>query len=89
MSNDQKNSLISTDSSDAQSAKPAANRVDPLAMTVAQAAKILSAVGNGLVTEEILRRHIAAGAPTTADGKVNLVHYAVWLNKAGGETHGD
>ena len=59
---------------------PPADRVDPLAMTVAQAAKILSAVGVGRVTEDMIRRHIAAGAPTAADGRINLVHYAAWLN---------
>jgi len=49
-------------------------------MTVAQAAKVLSAVGVGTVTEELIRRHIASGAPATADGRINLVHYAAWLN---------
>jgi len=58
-----------------------AGRVDPLALTVAQAAKILSAVGGGRVTEEMIRRHIAEGAPTTPDGRINLVNYAAWLNK--------
>jgi hypothetical protein len=59
---------------------PRADRIDPLAMTVAQAAKVLSAVGVGTVTEELIRRHVAAGAPATADGRINLVHYAAWLN---------
>ena len=57
-----------------------AGRIDPLAMTVAQAAKVLSAVGGGRVTEDMLRRHIAEGAPTTPDGRINLVNYAAWLN---------
>ena len=57
--------------------------INPAALTVAQAAKILSAVGNGPVTEEMIRGHIAAGAPKTADGRINLVHYAAWLNKDG------
>lgn len=55
-------------------------------MTVAQAAKVLSAVGVGAVTEEMIGRHIAAGAPATSnpDGRgvrINLVHYAAWLNQ--------
>ena len=62
-----------------------ADRIDPTAMTVAQAAKVLSAVGTGPVTEEMLRRHIAAGAPVAADGQINLVHYAAWLAR---EDHG-
>lgn len=74
------------DSGGEKPAPAAAGRVDPLAMTVAQASKVLSAVGNGPVTEEMLRRHIAAGASTTADGRINLVHYAAWLNK---DEHGD
>ena len=63
--------------------------VDPAALTVAQAAKVLSAVGNGPVTEDMLRRHIAAGAPTTAAGRINLVHYAAWLNKDSSGNDGD
>ncbi len=31
------------------------------------------------VTEEHLRQDIAAGAPTNADGTVNLLHYTAWL----------
>ena len=72
---------ISTDSGGEKPAPPAPGRIDPAALTVAQAAKVLSAVGNGPVTEEMIRRHIAAGAPTTSDGRINLVHYAAWLNK--------
>lgn len=30
-----------------------------------------------------LEADIAAGAPTNADGTINLVHYAAWLNKVG------
>ena len=56
-------------------------RIDPLAMTVAQVSQVLSAMGNGSVTEDMIRRHVAAGAPTTAAGRINLVHYAAWLNK--------
>ena len=86
MANDEKNMQIAADSSGGNPAPAAPGRIDPTAMTVAQAAKVLSAVGNAPVTEEMLRRHIAAGAPTTADGRINLVHYAAWLNK---DTDGD
>jgi len=68
---------------------PAAGAVNPLALTVAQAAKVLSAAGVGAVTEEMIRRHIDAGAPATADGRINLVHYAAWLNqRMNREDHG-
>ena len=67
----------------ARVASPA--RIDPLAMTVAQAAKVLSAVGVGAVTEKLIRRHIASGAPATSAPdrrgvRINLVQYAAWLN---------
>ena len=66
-----------------------ADRVDPMALTAAQAARVLSAVGVGRVSEEMIRRHVADGAPTAADGRINLVQYAAWLNRrlAGGD-HG-
>lgn len=72
----------SEDSSTAVRATAAlgADRIDPLAMTLAQTAKVLSAVGVGTVSQELLQRHIAAGAPATSDGRINLVHYAAWLN---------
>jgi len=56
-----------------------ADRIDPLAMTVAQAAKVLSAVSGERIAEEMIRADIDAGAPTTADGRLNLVYYAAWL----------
>ncbi len=81
MANDEKDVRIPADSGGEGSVPAAPGRIDPAAMTPAQAAKVLSALGNGLVTEEMIRRHIAAAAPTTADGRINLVHYAAWLNK--------
>jgi hypothetical protein len=88
MANDEKTAKIPADPggeklapADGPSAPGATGAVNPAALTVTQAAKVLSAVGNGPVTEDMLLRHIAAGAPTTADGRINLVHYAAWLNK--------
>ncbi len=49
------------------------------ALTVAQAAKVLSAAGGGRITGEMLGADIEAGAPVNADGTMNLVHYAAWL----------
>jgi DeoR/GlpR family transcriptional regulator of sugar metabolism len=60
--------------------------VNPAALTIAQLARMLA------VPEETIRRHLAAGAPASADGHVNLVHYAAWLNKelaSLGENDGD
>ena len=49
------------------------------ALTVVQAAKILSAAGSRRITETMVRSDIDAGAPANSDGRVNLVHYAAWL----------
>ena len=53
--------------------------INPLALNVAQTAKILSKVGGKSVTEDMIRSDIDAGAPTNADGKINMVHYTAWL----------
>jgi hypothetical protein len=56
-------------------------KMDPTALPIADAAQILSKAGGRLVTEEMLRKDIDDGAPTNADGTLNLVHYAAWLIK--------
>lgn len=53
--------------------------LDPNRLTVEQAARVLSTSGRKRVTVEMLQRDIEAGAPTNADGTINLVHYAAWL----------
>jgi len=40
---------------------------------------VLSAVSGERIAEEMIRADIEAGAPVTADGRVNLVYYAAWL----------
>jgi len=55
----------------------------PAALTVEQLARMLG------VAEQTVRRHVAAGAPASADGRINLVHYAAWLNRELGKTDGD
>ena len=57
------------------------------ALTPAQAAKILAAAAGRRITEVELCADIDAGAPTNADGTVNLVHYTAWLARevAGGD----
>ena len=60
--------------------------MDATALAVDQLARMLG------VPEETIRRHLAAGAPASADGRVNLVHYAAWLNRelaSSGENDGD
>ena len=53
--------------------------LNPNAMTVEQVAKLLS----NLARRQIPAAHIAAdvddGAPTNADGTINVLHYTAWL----------
>ncbi len=58
-------------------------RLDPTALPLADAARLLSAAGGQRVTVEMLEADIAAGAPTNPDGTLNLIHYAAWLVKEG------
>lgn len=56
-----------------------AGALNPAALPIPDAARVLSRAGGFPVSEEMLRADIDAGAPTNADGTVNLVHYAAWL----------
>ncbi|MFN7022313.1 MAG: hypothetical protein ACK4WH_13425 [Phycisphaerales bacterium] len=60
------------------------SRLNPGALSVADAARVLSRLGGKPVTEDMLRADIDAGAPTNADGTLNLVHYAAWLVRQSG-----
>jgi len=55
--------------------------INPAAMPLADAARLLSKVGGRPVTEGVLRDDVARGAPTNPDGSLNLVGYAAWLVK--------
>ena len=48
--------------------------LNPLAISPENLAKML-----GLAVE-IVRKHVAQGAPVAADGTMNLIHYGAWLN---------
>ena len=48
-----------------------------MALTVDEAAKLLA------LPPEKIAEHVARGLPTSADGRINLVQYAAWLNKEG------
>lgn len=62
-------------------------KLNPLALSLTEAARVLSASGPRPVTAESLQADIDAGAPTNADGTLNLVHYTAWLVKE--MAHGD
>ena len=53
--------------------------VNPAALTVEQASRLLTAVGGNCTTAETIRRHVERGAPTASDGCINLVRYIAWL----------
>ncbi len=53
--------------------------LNPTALPVADAARLLSAAGGTRVTAEMIQADIDAGTPTNADGSINLVQYAAWL----------
>ena len=57
------------------------SRLNPAALPVTDAARVLTRLGGKAVNEAMLRADIDAGAPVNADGTLNLVHYAAWLVK--------
>ena len=57
-------------------AKPAIN---PSALPLVDAARLLSAAGGQRVTAEVIQADVDAGAPTNGDGTINLVQYGAWL----------
>jgi hypothetical protein len=64
------------------------SRLNPAALPVADAARVLTRLGGKPVTDAMLRADVDAGAPVNADGSLNLVQYAAWLVKemsAGGD----
>lgn len=48
--------------------------LNPAAVGIDQLARLLG------IPMDVLCRHVAQGAPTNANGSINLVHYAAWLN---------
>ena len=53
--------------------------LNPLAMTIADLARMLSAVGGKRVTPEQIMADVEAGAPCLPDGRMNLIYYCAWL----------
>jgi hypothetical protein len=60
---------------------PPAGGLNPNALALADAARLLAKAGGWPITVEMLRADVDAGAPVNADGTINLVHYAAWLLK--------
>ena len=58
----------------------AANRqISPLALSIEDAAQVLSRSGAPGATVETLEADLAAGAPQNPDGTINLIHLGAWL----------
>ena len=53
--------------------------VNPMALSVEEVSRLLSAAGGKRIMAEHVQGDLDAGAPVGADGKINLVHYAAWL----------
>ena len=69
-----------------ENAPPQRAGMNPVALTLADAARLLTAAGGRLVTAAMLQMAIDRGAPALPDGRVNLVALAAWLERdvAGG-----
>jgi len=61
--------------SEQNNVKPVKGQLNPSALTVEMAAKMLG------LPAEIIRKHIEQGMPTASDGTINLVNYGAWLNQ--------
>lgn len=59
-------------------------RINPLALTIPDAATMLSKAGGRAIRPEQIEADLAAGAPRNGDGTLNLVLYAAWLAKERG-----
>ena len=60
---------------------PSPPPLNPNALTVADAARLLAKASGERITEAMIQADLAAGAPTSPEGAINLVHYAAWLVK--------
>jgi len=54
-------------------------KLNPLSLTPADAANLMSKISGTTVTEEDVQLAIDAGAPTDTSGNINLVHLGAWL----------
>ena len=55
--------------------------VSLVALTPEQFVQIMKKIGSTDADAEILKAHLAAGAPSNHDGTINLFDYAAWLVK--------
>lgn len=53
--------------------------MNPNSLTVSQLARLLSRAGSVTISEAMIQADLDAGAPRSADGTINLVHFTAWL----------
>ena len=53
--------------------------LSPTSLSIEDAAHILSKASGQVVSARAIEADLAAGAPTNADGTLNLVQYGAWL----------
>ncbi len=63
--------------------------LNPLAVPIADAVRLLSRLGGKPISEATIRADIESGAPINSDGTLNLVEYASWLVREMGRTDGN
>jgi len=54
-------------------------QLNPAALAPTDLARLLTAAAGVRIDSDAIEADIDAGAPTNADGSINLVHYAAWL----------
>lgn len=64
-------------------------RINPLALPIPDAAKLLSKAGGRVIRADQIAADISAGAPTNGDGTINLISYAAWLVQTRERGRGD
>ena len=70
-----------TGAKNARNPAPKSREIRVTALSLDDAALLLSKSAGKPVTRDMIRADVEAGAPLNADGTINLVHYAAWLVK--------
>ena len=63
--------------------------LNPLAVPIADAVRLLSRLGGKPISEATICADIDSGAPRNPDGTLNLVEYAAWLVREMGKADGN
>lgn len=61
--------------------------LNPLSLSVSEAALLMSKASGKPVTEDMIRAAIEKGCPVDMRGNLNLVHLAAWINKESVNAH--